>query len=281
LSRFLIACVILPVGLLLARAQAANGDDLVHTVSAGDTLISIAHAYGVTLDQLLNLNGIDPEALLQIGQRLIVIPASELAADEGAGASEDEGGAAAVDAPGPVVEAEEWPPAPVLNADAPMRDPADLSARLCAAVYQDDNRNGLKEPGEKLLPDATIRLLDADGRPRLEYKTDGQTEPHCLDQLERQIYQLDAIAPPGFGLTGAASLSVDLRSGGLARVNFGAIRGLETAALAPSAETRAPEPSVAEPGRSLLRELSGLFVLGLAATVFFSGLAVSLFLRGR
>ncbi|MCY3831907.1 MAG: LysM peptidoglycan-binding domain-containing protein [Chloroflexi bacterium] len=281
MSRFLLACVFLALGLLRAQAQAENGGDLIHRVKAGDTLISIAHAYGVTLDQLLSLNGIDREALLQIGQRLLVISAGELAGDEGEAASEDAGGSETANAPAVVVAAQRWPPAPVRDADAPMRDPADLSARLCAAVYQDENQNGLMEPDEKLLPDATILLLEAGGALRSEYKTDGNGQPYCPDELERQFYTLEAIAPPGFGLTSAASLRVDLRAGGLARVDFGAKLGLEAPALAPPDEAPAPEPSEARAGRSPLRELGGLFVLGLAGVVLFSGLAVSLVVRGR
>lgn len=288
MSRLLLACVFLALGLPQAQAQTENGGDLIHTVKAGDTLISIAHAYGVTLDQLLSLNSIDRETLLQIGQRLLVISAGEPASDESGAASEDSGaasedngGSEAANAPGIVAAGERWPPAPVRDADAPMRDPADLSARLCASVYQDDNQNGLMDPDEKLLPDATILLLEAGGVLRQEYKTDGSAEPYCPDELERQFYTVEAIAPPGFGLTSAASLRVDLRSGGLARVDFSAKLGLDAPALAPSDEAPPLPPTEARAGRSLLRELGGLFVLGLAGVVLFSGLAVSLVVRGR
>ena len=220
LSRFLIVCVLLPIGLSLVQAQAADSEDLVHTVAAGDTLISIAHAYGVTLDQLLTLNSLQAETLLQIGQRLLVIRAANIATDasdaEDAGdeSEPDSGGEGGEIAIGGNVEVGEWPPAPVTEADAPMRDPADMSAQLCFAVFQDDNQNGQREPGEILLHGATIDLLGDGIEARLQYRTDGEAEPFCPAEMEREIYWITGNAPPAYGLTSAGELRIDLRAGG-------------------------------------------------------------------
>ena len=89
LRRLLIGVAALAIA--LAPLQAQPEDEIVHTVSAGDTLISIALAYGVTLDQLLTLNELDPEALLQIGQRLLVIRAPEYAEDPQADGADSAG----------------------------------------------------------------------------------------------------------------------------------------------------------------------------------------------
>jgi LysM repeat protein len=60
---------------------------IVHTVIEGDTLWSIATAYGVTINDILNLNGIpDESAIINIGQILIIraaqVTATPLAEDE-------------------------------------------------------------------------------------------------------------------------------------------------------------------------------------------------------
>lgn len=281
MRQLLIALVALTVAAALLLAQPDENADLLHTVGAGDTLISIAHAYGVTLDQLLTLNNLDPEALLQIGQRLLVIRAADFAAADDAPAAAEGEAAASETAVGGNLAPAELPPAPVVEADAPMRDPADTSAQLCFAVFQDENHNGIMEPGEAKLKDAAIRLLDADDRERLRYTTNGAAEPYCVRGLERRLYTIEGAAPPGFRWTSAARLRLDLREGGRVRLEFGAKEGTADPPLPPpppSASADAPESA---PPRSLLGELSGLFALGLAAFVLLCGMIVSMLVRWR
>lgn len=45
---------------------------LIHQVEEGDTLLGIAVAYDLTIDELYNLNGLNEASLLQIGQELVV-----------------------------------------------------------------------------------------------------------------------------------------------------------------------------------------------------------------
>lgn len=268
-----------------ASLQAQANDDIVHTVAAGETLTLIANAYGVTLERLLSLNELDPDAYLQIGQRLVVIPADEIAQPEGEAEDEDEDedeADAAEEAeaalPLPSVDS---PHAPVAQADAPMMDPADISPQLCFALFEDDNQNGHREPGERYLEAGRILLLDAAGGEALSYTTDGESEPYCRRDLARDLYQLELRPPDGYGATSAASLQIDLRAGGSVNVEFGAKRGLETF-IVPTAEASPAGPPVVDEGESsLLQEASGIFVLALAGVVLIGGLIVSLLLRGR
>lgn len=280
MRRVLIVIAWLALGSALNLAQ-SDGEDLVHAVGAGDTLISIAQAYGVTLDQLLTLNELDPEALLQIGQRLLVMRAPEYADDGGESAAGEDEIAEDASAIGDSLARAELPPAPVAQADAPMRDPADISPQLCFSVFQDENQNGMMERGEELLGGATIRLLEGEAVERLRYTTDGAAEPFCRRDLERKRYMIEVEAPPGYDWTSETRLRIDLRRGGAVRVDFGAKRYRENASIQPPASASADDERLEEEPRSLLRELSGLFALGLAVVVLSSGLAVSVFLWGR
>lgn len=279
--------VALAIGAALLLAQPEDDADIFHTVDAGDTLISIALAYGVTLDQLLTLNDLQPEALLQIGQRLLVIRASQFADDADDTIEADTADTAAVDeteaeaAISGNVQRGDLPPAPVIAADAPMRDPADISPQLCYGVFLDDNQNGMRDAGEASLPAATIRLLDAQDVEQQRYTTDGAAQPSCERRLERKQYLIEGAAPPGFGLTSASRLRLDLRSGGRVTVEFGAKQGLEALPTPPPERPTSEAERASAAPRSLLRELSGIFVLGLAIFVFFSGMALSFFIRGR
>ncbi len=43
-----------------------------HTVAAGDTLYSISRRYGLSVDQLRSLNGLEKGAVIHVGQKLVV-----------------------------------------------------------------------------------------------------------------------------------------------------------------------------------------------------------------
>lgn len=259
---------------------AQDNGDLVHTVDAGETLIAIANAYGVSLEQLLTLNDLDPDAILPIGRQLIVIPEGDLV-DEAEQADEQTESDAAAEASIRTTSVDGLPPAPVVAADVPKLNPAEIAFRLCFAVFSDANRNGMREPGEDYVNEATIVLLDESEAEVLRYRTDGQSEPRCLRDLQRQVYGIEAEAPDGFGLTSAAGLRLDLRQGGDVDVEFGAVRGLEVEA-GPLTQPVAQDDAPADREKpSVLRELSGLFVLMLAGLVLGSGMLVSIFLRGR
>ena len=260
--------------------EAQDSGDLVHTVAAGETLISIANAYGVSLDELLALNELDPNAILPIGRQLVVILEADLVAD--AEEASDDGEATEATAVAiSTTSVAGLPLAPIAAADAPMLDPALISPRLCIAVFADANQNGMREPGEGYLSGATIRLLDEDGVEALQYQTDGQSGPHCPSDLPGRHYAIEAMAPSGYGLTGAARLSLDLRDGGSVQIDYGAWPGFDAAAVPPLQPVAQGETPAEASQPTILRELSGLFVLLLAGLVFCSGMALSIVLRFR
>jgi len=53
-------------------ASGGNGDDETYVVQDGDTLSSIAELYGITVEELLEANGLTADASLSIGQELII-----------------------------------------------------------------------------------------------------------------------------------------------------------------------------------------------------------------
>ncbi len=60
-----------PVGMIQVSTPDADGK-IVHTVQAYQALITIAQAYGTTVDTLLALNGLQADWPLQIGQKLVI-----------------------------------------------------------------------------------------------------------------------------------------------------------------------------------------------------------------
>jgi len=64
-----------PVGMVQTSLPDKDGK-IVHTVQPYQTLITIALAYGIQIDTILNFNGIQVDWPLQIGQRLLINPGS-------------------------------------------------------------------------------------------------------------------------------------------------------------------------------------------------------------
>ncbi len=273
------ASLILGIALLQAQSSA----DLVHTVGAGETLTSIANAYGVSLEQLLTLNELDPEQYLQVGQRLLILRAGE--GSQAESPSEDNDASEVTQDSEVEIKQSELPldddeNSAVLAAAAPMTDPAAISPQLCVAIFQDDNSNGMRDLGEVYLPGGSIRLIDLSTAQQLPLNDILEAAPYCLPDLPRALYQLEGIAPDRFALTSSASLQVDLRAGGTVAIEFGVKAGEETF-IVPAIDPGAAQAPPLTAESNILSELSGLFALSLAAVVLFSGLSLSLFLRAR
>ena len=64
-----------PVGMVQISTPDPDGK-VIHAVEAYQTLITIAQAYGIQVDTILSLNGIQADWPLQIGQKLVINPGS-------------------------------------------------------------------------------------------------------------------------------------------------------------------------------------------------------------
>jgi len=62
-----------PSGVAFVSPQDTSANDgIEHTVQSGDTLASIATGYGVSMNEIMGLNGLDKTSVLQIGQVLTI-----------------------------------------------------------------------------------------------------------------------------------------------------------------------------------------------------------------
>jgi LysM repeat protein len=61
----------------VAPQNSGEGGAITHIVGSGDTVASIAVAYGVSIDDILALNGLDKTTFLQLDQQLIITPSSD------------------------------------------------------------------------------------------------------------------------------------------------------------------------------------------------------------
>ncbi len=155
-----------------AEAAASPSDAVTYTVKAGDTLFSIALAFNTTVEELLRHNpSVRPETL-QIGQDLVIKPAT-------------------APTPTPAAPTPEPTPDPFANAQPgqPIEIvlPTPTTGALCVQAFFDDNGNGRREDIEDLVPNISFEVIQ-DATPIGSYVTTGIEEPFCFENLLNGTY---------------------------------------------------------------------------------------------
>lgn len=179
-------------------------------------------------------------------------------------------------------------PTPTVPA-VPTVDVAASTVSMCVSMFEDVNRNRLREANESLLAGGTIEILQ-NGTSVDSYTTDGTNEPHCFSGLEMGEYNALATAPQGYGLTTPAQLRLALTAGVALNIEFGALEGLVVADAAPPAEAPASEtlgdsaeevlPATGAASiTDTLIAMSGVIVAVLAGVVILAGVGAAILLR--
>lgn len=269
-------------------------------VQPGETLESIALKFDLVLEELMELNNLEADAVLEAGQPIMLFePAGGRPQTSGTAQSTPAAGRTQAATPQPTATTrqntfsqQDAPPAPIVSvasgAVLPAIDPAVGSAAVCVFLFRDLNQNRLQEMGEDLLADGTI-TLSRSGEVVDTYTTDGLSEPYCFRDLEAGDYVASAAAPEGYGLTTADQLQVSAAAGTDVTLAFGAAEGVAVAVLPPD-ESAAVTPAGNEDNPSTtpfldasnpLTDNLGLVVFGAAAVVLVVGMGTSLALRRR
>lgn len=306
-----------PPAVAFVVPQGAQADgSIVHTVQSGDTLNSIAVAYGVLPDEIIALNNIADPRLLRVGQQLVIkeaagsngggeetepnVETEEPPSEETSPPSEEtepndngedqptqvaaQPTARPTERPMATAEPTNTVPAPVAVADSSSSvDPANMSTSVCVMLFEDANTNRVQDGDESGLAGGTIDLAQ-NGVPMDSFVTDGSSESFCFDDLEAGEYVAVATVPQGYGLTTADQRRLRLQAGTTLNVSFGAAQGFEVMAPPPAesadlAQVVADEPE--EDDTQQLLQYIGLIVFALAAVTLAGGVGVALALRRR
>ncbi len=185
--------------------------NIVYVVQPGDTLWRIAGIAGTTVDQIKAMNGLSSE-IISVGQRLIIgksAAAITPTQPPAPTAAPDAGGATAA------LNSTTAPPATQVASVG--------AATVCAMLYEDVNGNGRRDATENPVAGGQFTVVDTQtGAPVQAYTTDGVNEPHCFENLPAGAYTISAAAPTGFNATTASTTALQLETGSLSNVEFGA-----------------------------------------------------------
>jgi len=155
---------------------------ITYTVKPGDTLLAIALAQNISLEELLRNNpGVRAEAL-QIGQALIIKPGVAAAATQPEAS-------AATSAEGQVQSAADASAGAAQNDQAILATPT--VGQACVQAFFDDNGNGQRDDREDLVPNIQF-IVTTGGALIGSYTTNGVDEPHCFENLTNQAYTVAA-----------------------------------------------------------------------------------------
>lgn len=250
---------------------------IVHTVAAGDTLFGIAIEYGVDVDQIYQLNGLDSSSLLMIGQEIVVSTTGGSAAP--APTATPTTSEPAETETTPEVVSPTATPANEMGS-GPVAPPPAGKASVCVVAFHDANEDMFRQDdgSEMLLPNAELNLLAQSG-PVDSYTTDGISEPWCFESLDPGTYILRHSPPAGYVLTDGGQWNLNLSDGEVENVEIAYKRDPdagEPGAISDPGETEGPteEPTEDEEGRSgvtnvlnVVLRVSGFIVLALAIAV--------------
>ena len=171
---------------------------IVYIVQAGDSPWTIAAVAGLTLEELMALNGLQATDYITPGMELVLGLA---------GPARPTPGVSGVASPTPV------PPTPT---------PTFGAGEVCVLLFVDDNGNGRLDSGEPALPDGQVNIADVGGAVAGEHTTDDTPEGYCFADLPGGDYNISAAVPPDYNPTTAMNLPLRLEAGEIKYVEFAA-----------------------------------------------------------
>ena len=268
-----------------ASGNTQASERVVHIVQANETLDSIAFSYGKTREELLAINNIADPRIIQIGQEIIIsLPPTPTPTPSPEGFELT----LAATTPTLLPAIRDAAPAPVIEvtsvAGASPLDPALTSATICVTFFEDANQNRIQDGDEAALAGGQI-LLTRDGAPAGTHQTGAEADPYCFTELTPGSYDLQGVAPSGYGLTTPDQLHVSGYAGAQINVAFGAAAGVAPvepppADVSASGEIATPAADSGAASNGLTNNL-GLIVFGVAGIVLIGGLGVTMVLLRR
>ncbi len=213
---------------------------IIYIVKPNDTLLGIALTFGITVDELRELNNLSGDTIFE-GQQILLGLA---------------GPVEITPTPGPTLT-----PTPVL----PTPTPRPGIATLCILLYDDINGDSLRQASEIAIPDGVLSFSNRTGSVSESLKSPPGEEPVCFENLPEGVYSISVAVPEGYNATTETDYQLTLKAGDETYINFGAQANSQTLAEAPAV----PAP---EGGRSpILGILGGLFLLAGVGVAIFAG----------
>ncbi len=191
-------------------------------VQPGESLWVIAARAGLSLPDLLALNGLTDASIINPGDALIIGYATPLAV-------------------GPEQTTPTATPPPPTSRPTEAR----AVAAVCLTAFDDQDRDGLHDPDEQLRGGVAFTVYNSSAV-AANYITDGRSEPKCLTGLTPGEYRVTRSVAPGEVLTTEGDWSLNLTAGSELYQSFGSFMGAAASPAATSAVAESNTPTISQ-----------------------------------
>jgi len=168
---------------------------IIYIVQPGDSPWRIAAIAGMTVEELMAMNGMLPDDFITPGMQLVL----------------GLGGPAVATGSAPAPTGPPVTPTPIFG-----------TGEICVLLFVDTNGNARLDESELALPDGRVTVVNVAGQVAGEATTDETPEGHCFADLQNDEYNVSAAVPPGYNPTTSMSLPLRLAPGEIKYVEFGA-----------------------------------------------------------
>lgn len=185
---------------------------ILYRVQAGDTCTGVSLRMGVSIDQLVLLNGIRGECTLIADTDILIATVEPQPTSAG--------------------------PAPTETALFPSPTPFAGYGEVCVRLFDDLNGNASMEASELSISGGAISLTDQVGQ--VSETAMSQSEPVCFLELPEGEYSISMGVPDGYNATTRTSYTLNVRAGDQSVLDFGAQLSAAAQPLPPSEGGRSP-----------------------------------------
>lgn len=172
---------------------------IIYIVKEGDTLWRVAAIAGLTLEELMALNGIQPGDFISPGMQL----------ELGLGGPVE---------PTPAAAEPRQTPTSILATATPITG----TGEICVLLFMDRNGNSRLDEGEEAISGGQVSVVNVAGVLVGETTTDENIEGFCFPGMESGDYNVSAAVPVGFNPTTGLNVPVGLNPGDIKFLQFGA-----------------------------------------------------------
>lgn len=191
-----------PVRQVISTPTAGPDGRIIHIVQPGDNCTSVTLRYGITVDQLRQLNSkLDENCILVEGQELLIGIVS-LAGTPTAG------------------------PSPTALPPTASPTPFTGTTIICVRLFNDINGNTLRDTDEPTIEGGAISVTEINGEYSASLSTVASVDPEypgeCFNEVPEGEYNITVGIPDSYNPTRSLNSSLKVNAGDLATVNFGA-----------------------------------------------------------